>query len=169
MPDEPLSTRLDPNLCPNCGQNPPVYCHACWEQPTTSLDRETMKRLLRDADFSTLEGRDRCVDRLMAWARPHPLRKEELDAIWKGHQHQYASDDDLKEAIWRWATGQGATPRWCEHLAWHTEAGWSRWIVRSRIFPDGRVSPAWTLYDGSFCPLCGKPKPTQEGGCQVTS
>ena len=94
--------------------------------PVSQPSRETLRELLHIYRYQSHDMHDglpcpTCetfAEKLMAWATPHPLRREDLDALWEKHSCQEIATGEwrqiIKDAIWRWVCWEQEEPR-CEH------------------------------------------------------
>jgi len=135
--------------------------------PVSQPSRETLRELLHIYRYQSHDMHDglpcpTCetfAEKLMAWATPHPLRREDLDALWEKHSCQEIATGEwrqiIKDAIWRWVCGEREHPHdaWCPHITW--DRGEQRWVLNDK--PDESyliVQENWTV-----CPVCGKERP----------
>lgn len=85
------------------------------------------------------------------------LKREDLESIFRQHDHQYGSADMwrqvITEAIWRWATDQPQMrPVWCEHWQPYRDTEWER------------IGVTYTQYsheDWRVCPVCQAHRPVE--------
>ena len=94
--------------------------------------------------------------RLMAWASPRQLRKEELTEIWNKWRQGFPETGLLfLEEVWSWLSGQREAKGWCSHFR----------SVANPAVPGGNWdflphdSVVTTEWDR--CPVkgCGQPRP----------
>ena len=106
--------------CPRCKETKPRSEPALLVAllaPTAPPDREGLESILKcQINYKIYNeivkhgGVDRFLNLIMAWAHPRPLRKENLEQIFRQHFRKYASPEEWQreiiEAIWRWAMGE---------------------------------------------------------------
>lgn len=120
--------------------------------PVSQLSREELGKILyrsRVTQETSIPFED-LLDQIMDWTTPHPLRREDLDALWKQHMPTAigipTSASALKEAIWRWVCGDRAESKvWCVHV---------RWYLRNSHGINILVDDDWKK-----CPVCSAPRP----------
>ena len=151
--------------------------------PTMQPDREELDRLFREELFETTIHKrfpDReswitaCVNRVMAWATPTPLRKEELETLlaqaigesslnWKPtpagvYETGLAAElvQRTVETIWAWLYSKRETKKeWCEH--------WIRYKDTEGI----RANVGYTQHpraDWDICPIASRHAPRPRTG-----
>lgn len=124
--------------------------------PTTQPDREALVELLRVCGIHESENKP-LIDRLMAWATPVLLRREDLDASAEAWRVA------MKEAIWAWVCGRKEQPAWCTHWKWngtdwqgtaHEDTPHLRECEEHLAHDNG-----WNPLRWKVCPICGTERP----------
>ena len=102
------------------------------------------------------------LDDLLALVPTAPSR-EALEKIAQGYEIRHVTSKagygnqwprEMENALMAWAQGQPATPVWCSHLRWHTDATSREWRLLQTAATFYLVNDEWTR-----CPICGAPRP----------
>ena len=146
--------------CCGASRQPLTLCTACAKavslHPTTPPDRGALSTIL-GGHCGHIELAEQLYDKLMIWAHPRPLRKADLEQIFRQHFRKYASPEEWQreiiEAIWRWVMGQESRV-WCEHLVWDE---------KMQCFAGVATDLASLTLEGwKQCPVCLTARPTEE-------